>query len=296
VVIVSEIVVLWETPPPLALIVIVEVPAAAVLPAVNVNVELPEPGAAMEVGLNAAVTPEGRPLAESDTAELNPPETLVETVLVPELPAATERLVGDAPTEKSGVAVADTVKETVVLCETPPPLALMVTVDVPVAAVLPAVNVSVELPEPGAAIDAGLNAAVTPAGSPVAESETAELKPPETVVETVVVFVPPCATEIVVGDAVKAKSGVCVPGLKITSRTGCSSIPLGATPVCPCRKSNMPTPLIWTGMLAVWKLVVAVNLALNSLRALVMPGKNGLPAPTQVGDGISTIMVSPPAS
>src|SRR3954451_602148 len=116
----------------------------------------------------------------------------------------------------------------------PPPLALMVMVDVPVAAVLLAVKVSVELPDPGAAIDVGLKLAVTPAGSPLAESDTAELKPPETVVETVVVFVPPCTTDTVVGDAVRVKSGVCVPGLKITSRTGCSSIPLGATPVCPC--------------------------------------------------------------
>ena len=101
-----------------------------------------------------------------------------------------------------------TVSETVVLCETPPPLALIVIVDVPVVAVLLAVNVSVELPEPGAAIDVGLKLAVTPAGSPLAESETAELKPPETVVETVVVFVPPCATDTEVGDALRAKSGV----------------------------------------------------------------------------------------
>ena len=127
----------------------------------------------------------------------------------------------------------ETVKETVVLWETPPPLALIVTVEVPVVAVLLAVNVSVELPEPGAAIDAGLKLAVTPAGSPLAESEMAELKPPETVVETVVAFVPPCATETLVGEAVIAKSGVGVPGLKITSSTGWSSIPLGATPVCP---------------------------------------------------------------
>ena len=133
----------------------------------------------------------------------------------------------------------------------PPPLALIVTVDVPIVAVLLALNVRVELPEPGAAIEVGLKEAVTPAGSPVAESETAELKPPETVVETVVVLLPPCATDTVVGDAVRAKFGVGLPGLKITSSTGCSSIPLGATPVCPCRKSNMPTPLIWTGMLAV---------------------------------------------
>lgn len=108
-VIVSEMVVLWETPPPLALTVIVEVPAAAVLAAVKVSVELPEPGAAIEVGLKAAVTPEGRPLAESDTAELKPPETVVEIVLEPLLPAATERLVGDALSVKLGEVAAFTV-------------------------------------------------------------------------------------------------------------------------------------------------------------------------------------------
>ena len=98
-----------------------------------------------------------------------------------------------------------TVSDTVVLCESPPPLALIVIVDVPVAAVLLAVKVSVELPEPGAAIDVGLNAAVTPEGSPLAESDMAELKPPETVVETVVVFFTPCATDTVVGDALRPK-------------------------------------------------------------------------------------------
>ena len=96
-------------PPPLALMVIVEVPAAAVLAAENVKVELPEPGAAMDAGLNAAVTPAGNPLADSDMAELNPPETLVEIVLVPELPAATERLAGDALTVKFGAVAAFTV-------------------------------------------------------------------------------------------------------------------------------------------------------------------------------------------
>ena len=166
---------------------------------------------------------------------------------------------------------------------------------VPVVAVLLAVNVSVELPLPGAAIDAGLKLAVTPLGSPEIERATEELKPFETEVEIVLVAELPWVTDRLVGDALRVKAGL-VPGLKMTSRTGCNSIPLGATPVCPCRKSNMPTPLIWTGMLAVWKLVVAVNLALNSLRALVMPGKKGLPAPTHVGDGISTIIVSPPES
>jgi len=43
------------------------------------------------------------------------PETLVEIELVPVPPAATETLAGDALSVKSGVAVAETVKETVVL-------------------------------------------------------------------------------------------------------------------------------------------------------------------------------------
>jgi hypothetical protein len=108
-VIVSETVVLWDKPPPLAFTVIVEVPAVAVLLAVKVRVELPEPGAAMDVGLNAAVTPAGSPLAESDTAELKPPEIVVEIVLVPVPPAATERLVGDALSAKFGEVAAFTV-------------------------------------------------------------------------------------------------------------------------------------------------------------------------------------------
>ena len=45
-----------------------------------------------------------------------------------------------------------------------------------------ALNVSVELPLPGAANEVGLKLAVTPAGKPEALSETAELKPPLIVV------------------------------------------------------------------------------------------------------------------
>ena len=46
-------------------------------------------------------------------------------------------------------------------------------------------NVADDEPEPGAAIDAGLNETVTPDGWPEAESATALLKPPETAVVTV---------------------------------------------------------------------------------------------------------------
>jgi hypothetical protein len=97
----------------LALIVTVVVPVVAVLLAVNVRVELPLPGAAIEIGLKLAVTPAGKPDAESETAELNPPLMVVEIVEVPELPCATDTLVGEALTVKSGVAVAVMVREMV---------------------------------------------------------------------------------------------------------------------------------------------------------------------------------------
>jgi len=58
-------------------------------------------------------------------------------------------------------------------------------------------------------------------------------------------------------------------------------MPFGATPVCPCKKSNIPTPVTVTGTLAVWKLVVTLNLASNSALEFVMPFRNGLLDPTQ---------------
>ena len=48
------------------------VPVVAVLLAENASVELPLPGAAMDAGLKLAVTPDGKPEAESEIAELNP--------------------------------------------------------------------------------------------------------------------------------------------------------------------------------------------------------------------------------
>jgi len=85
------------------------VPVVAVLLAEKVRVELPLPGAAIELGLKLAATPDGRPEAESEIAELNPPNTVVEIVLLPPLPWATDRLPGEALKVKSGVAAAVTV-------------------------------------------------------------------------------------------------------------------------------------------------------------------------------------------
>ena len=68
-----------------------------------------------------------------------------------------------------------------------------------------AVSVSVEDPEPGAAIDAGLSPAVTPVGSPEALRAIAELKPPETAAVIVDAPCEPCATGTEVGEAEKVK-------------------------------------------------------------------------------------------
>ena len=65
--------------------------------------------------------------------------------------------------------------------------------------------VMVELPEPGAAIDAGAKLTVTPAGCPVADKATAELNPPETAVLMVDLPVSPfTVTEAGVAEMVKS--------------------------------------------------------------------------------------------
>lgn len=100
-------------PPPAAVTVTFAVPVVAVLLAVKVRVELPLPGAAIELGLKLAVTPDGRPDADNEIAELNPPLIVVEIVLLPDEPWTTDRLVGEALKVKLGVAVAVMVSEIV---------------------------------------------------------------------------------------------------------------------------------------------------------------------------------------
>ena len=102
-------------PPPVAVTVTLAPPMVAVLLAVNVRVELPLPGAAMEPGLKLAVTPAGKPEAESEIAELKPPLTAVEMVLLPAPPCVTDKLVGESLSVKLGVAALLTVKATVVV-------------------------------------------------------------------------------------------------------------------------------------------------------------------------------------
>ncbi|HKV38477.1 MAG TPA: hypothetical protein VJX67_04625, partial [Blastocatellia bacterium] len=81
----------------------------------RVRTDDPEPGAAIDAGLNPALTPEGSPDAVKETGELKPPDMDVEIVELPDEPCTTESEVGDADIEKSGVAAGVTVKATLVV-------------------------------------------------------------------------------------------------------------------------------------------------------------------------------------
>src|SRR5438477_3062984 len=131
------------------------------------------------------------------------------------------------------------VHETLTLCVNDPLVPVTVIGYVPAAA-LPGDNVSVEDPLPATLV--GLSAAVDPAGAPLAESATVPVKPLSAF--TVTVELPEPLT--LAGLAAMEKSGddpveQFVP--QQTLSTECNSMPLGATPVCPCSTSKKPTPV-----------------------------------------------------
>ena len=106
--------------PDVPVTVMVYVPAAVEEATFIVIVEVPEPGAAMELGLKLTVTPDGWPLADKATAELKLPMIVLVIVEVPVLPCATERDAGEADRLKPvPVTVRDTLVEDVVLPEVP---------------------------------------------------------------------------------------------------------------------------------------------------------------------------------
>jgi hypothetical protein len=84
--------VLCDNAPDLPVMVIVTVPSAAVLLAVSVSVLV----LVVLLGLNAAVTPLGKPLAERLTLALKPSSGLAVMVLVPFALRAMLRLPGEA--------------------------------------------------------------------------------------------------------------------------------------------------------------------------------------------------------
>lgn len=190
---VSEIVVVWVSVPDVPVIVIVLVPVVAVLVAVKVIVLVEVVG----FGLMVAVTPLGRAELDSVTDPVKPPDGVTVMVLWPLVPCCTVRLVGEAESEKSGVATPFTVSEIDVVWFSVPDVPVIVTDDVPVVAVELAVKVTTLVPVVGLVP----KLAVTPLGRAEVESDTLPVNPPEGV--TVIVELPllPCVTVKLLGEA-----------------------------------------------------------------------------------------------
>jgi hypothetical protein len=178
------------------------VPVGAVFETVRLKCAEPEPGAAMEAGLKLVVTPDGTPVAESEIAALNEPESAVVTVAYPLWPSRRYPELGETEMVKLPTGAAVTVRFTVAVSTVAPEVPVIVIVCVPVAAVALTVNVSVELPLP-VANELGLKLAVTPEGSVEYDSVTAALNPPTTVLVIVDDPVLPCTTETALGDAAR---------------------------------------------------------------------------------------------
>jgi hypothetical protein len=115
-----------------------------------------------------------------------------------------ERVDGEALRLKPVVTLALTVRAMVVLAVVLPETPLMVTVEVPVAAVLLAVKVTTLLPVVGLVP----KAAVTPLGWPEAESVTLPLNPSTSVTVMVSVALLPCVTESEEAESDRVKLGV----------------------------------------------------------------------------------------
>ena len=104
------------------------VPRFAALLAFSVSVLLP----LVLAGLNVAVTPFGKPVADKLTVPLNPFNLFTLIVLVTLLPRPTLKVPGAADKLKSGAgAGALTVRLTVVVCVRLPEVPVTVTVTVP---------------------------------------------------------------------------------------------------------------------------------------------------------------------
>jgi len=176
------------------LIVTVAAPIAAVADAVSVRVDV---APVASVGLNAAVTPLGRPVAVRFTGPANPFVRVMVTVVLPAAPCCTGRAVGWSASVKPPGGAVTVSCNVVVLSVCPAAVPRTVIVDVPAAAFAPAVNVSTDAL---VVVLFGLNTAVTPAGRPSAANVTAPAKPPARVMVMLEVPVPPAATVVAVAD------------------------------------------------------------------------------------------------
>src|SRR5262245_27031003 len=200
---VTLIVVVWLSPPLVQVMVMVVVPAT--MPAGTAIVRMLEV-AVIDAGLNVPVTPAGCPLMLQDRLPAKPPVRVTVNVVVPEAPAAMVRLDGLAARLKSAAAITE--RFTVALRVKPPPVPVMVTTPVPTTAVLEAVNVAIVLLP---VVDVGLNAALTPAGRPLAVKATAPVKFARVMLTVVVALAPTVTlTALGVAESVKSAGGVTV--------------------------------------------------------------------------------------
>src|SRR5215475_4326058 len=184
--------------PPVPLTVTFTVPVVAALEAARVSVLL---APVVDGGLKVAVTPLGNPAALKATLLANPPTRLMLMVVAALAPRFTVRVDGFADKVKSGAL---TVRFRVVERESPPPEPLIVTLTVPVAAVLEAASVRALLPP---VVDGGLNVAVTPLGNPVALNVTPLGHPPLREMVIVLAALAPRLTVRTEGFAVSVKFG-----------------------------------------------------------------------------------------
>lgn len=157
--------------PDVPVIVIVKVPLATVEAAVNVSTLVAVAG----LVAIATTTPVGWPETASVTGPVKPPSSVTVIVLVPVPPGATVTVAGKAESANPGV-LGVIVNETVVVLVTVPEVAVMVIVYVPGVTEQPTASVIVTFPL--VVTELGLKAAVTPAGSPLAERATLPVNPP----------------------------------------------------------------------------------------------------------------------
>jgi hypothetical protein len=142
----------------------------------------------------------GRPDADNVTVPVKPDISVMAMLLAPLDPGVTLKLAGVAASVKPGGGL--TVSAIVASLLNVPEVPVTVTVDVPAAAVLAAVRVTVLIPDLTA-----LRVAVTPLGSPDAASATVPLKPKMSVMAMVLAPLAPGVTLKVVGVAARVKLG-----------------------------------------------------------------------------------------
>ena len=182
-----------------------EVPGVAVLLAVRVSILDPVVG----LGPNAALTPLGSPDAANVTLPANPPASVTVMVSVVADPRVTDSVAADAASVKLGVVVLLTVSEILELAVSAPDVPVIVRLEVPEAAVLPAVRVRTLEPVVGLVP----NDAVTPVGSPDTASVTLPVNPPAPCTVTVSVVLLPRVTVNAEAAGVIVKLGLVVPGI-----------------------------------------------------------------------------------